>query len=337
MQNFTGMTLPVANFLVENVFCILDDPTDDSQRIGAREFGVWIRDLLSLMGALQPATPTHTRSRVPSRSFISSHSLASAPTSRPPSFRSNLLTAAPRWLPAVLHGVPQNIFQVGDARPFVLVEDDEDEEQQQQRLEQKAGDGHSPSIRSRYVSQSTTWTSVCQRLEIRKGSLLSIDSLPQSYYTAHTSLLSHLTTNTASTQSSNLSFPYSVTSVNSYKSRKNVLYPRRVHPLPVTVPVSTDVCFFLVSFCCSWCKKLNQNQAQTQTEPPEGLISRPASIPPVLSLSESVSAIIMGLKAEGEGNFTNGHTQSHSGSGKRSLPRRILRRLIPSSVGRKEV
>ncbi|KAI0258011.1 hypothetical protein BC834DRAFT_189056 [Gloeopeniophorella convolvens] len=35
MHRFAGMTLPVANSLVENVFCILDDPTDDSQRIGA--------------------------------------------------------------------------------------------------------------------------------------------------------------------------------------------------------------------------------------------------------------------------------------------------------------
>ncbi|KAH9044955.1 hypothetical protein EDB83DRAFT_2523601 [Lactarius deliciosus] len=35
--------------------------------------------------------------------------------------------------------------------------------------------------------------------------------------------------------SSNTSFPYSVTSINSRKSRKNVLYPRRVHPPPVAV------------------------------------------------------------------------------------------------------
>ncbi|KAH9980443.1 hypothetical protein BJV74DRAFT_857110 [Russula compacta] len=37
MRQFTGMTLPVANFLVDKVFCILEDPTNDSQRIGARE------------------------------------------------------------------------------------------------------------------------------------------------------------------------------------------------------------------------------------------------------------------------------------------------------------
>ncbi|KAI9435443.1 hypothetical protein H4582DRAFT_648905 [Lactarius indigo] len=39
----------------------------------------------------------------------------------------------------------------------------------------------------------------------------------------------------SSIMSSNTSFPYSVTSINSRKSRKNVLYPRRVHPPPVAV------------------------------------------------------------------------------------------------------
>ena len=51
MREFSGMTLPVANFLVRNVFCILDRPTDDTQRISAREFGVWVRDLPDNMTA----------------------------------------------------------------------------------------------------------------------------------------------------------------------------------------------------------------------------------------------------------------------------------------------
>lgn len=66
----------------------------------------------------------------------------------------------------------------------------------------------------------------------------------QSYYSANTSPLSYLS---SSTRSSIMSFPFSVTSINSYKSRKNVLYPRRVHPLPVAVAsehsVSPDVRF----------------------------------------------------------------------------------------------
>ncbi|KIK02966.1 hypothetical protein K443DRAFT_131609 [Laccaria amethystina LaAM-08-1] len=49
MRRFTGMNLEVAEFLVTRVFCILADPEDDSQRIGAAEFGDWVRRLPTLM------------------------------------------------------------------------------------------------------------------------------------------------------------------------------------------------------------------------------------------------------------------------------------------------
>ena len=45
MQRFNGMTRPVAEYLTSKVFCILDDPKDDSQRVEARDFGIWIKDL----------------------------------------------------------------------------------------------------------------------------------------------------------------------------------------------------------------------------------------------------------------------------------------------------
>ncbi|KAH9044947.1 hypothetical protein EDB83DRAFT_2317854 [Lactarius deliciosus] len=56
----------------------------------------------------------------------------------------------------------------------------------------------------------------------------------QTYYSADLSP-SHPTTNSASTRSSNISDPYSVRSINSRKSHKNVLYRRRAHPPPVPV------------------------------------------------------------------------------------------------------
>lgn len=69
----------------------------------------------------------------------------------------------------------------------------------------------------------------------------------QSYYSANTSPMSYISTNTSSTLSSTLS-SYSVASINSYKSRKTVLYPRRAHPPPVIVAlehsVSPEVCYF---------------------------------------------------------------------------------------------
>ena len=153
MRRFAGMTLPVANFLVENVFCILDDPTDDSQRIGAREFGVWIRDLPTLIGASQPLTYAHTHSRVPSTASVSGHPIASAPASRRPASRpASAAGGSPRRPPAVLRVISQNPTDpvldhdgpdgtLSPALDLVLNEEDEDEEQQQQRDEQQAEDG----------------------------------------------------------------------------------------------------------------------------------------------------------------------------------------------------
>ena len=43
------MTYSVAEYLSNNVFCILDDPKDDMQRVEARDFGIWIKDLPSLL------------------------------------------------------------------------------------------------------------------------------------------------------------------------------------------------------------------------------------------------------------------------------------------------
>ncbi len=84
-------------------------------------------------------------------------------------------------------------------------------------------------------------------------SLLSTDSSRQSYYTANTSLSSP-----TSTCSSNMSFPYTVTSIHSYKSNKNVLYPRRVHPPPVALASQVRLLLFVLLsqykfFCRTTC------------------------------------------------------------------------------------
>ncbi|KAH8987270.1 hypothetical protein EDB92DRAFT_1136939 [Lactarius akahatsu] len=83
-------------------------------------------------------------------------------------------------------------------------------------------------------------------------------STPQSHYFVDSSL-SYSTMNSWSSNSeSNISFPYSVTSINSRKSRKNVLYPRRAHPLPVAVSsehfsISTyDLIWQVRSLCTTW-------------------------------------------------------------------------------------
>lgn len=65
----------------------------------------------------------------------------------------------------------------------------------------------------------------------------------QSYHTANASILSITSIHSTSSRSSDVSLPYSVKSVNSYKSRKTVLYTRRMHPPPVEI--SSQVCLLL--------------------------------------------------------------------------------------------
>lgn len=85
------MTQPVAEFLANKVFCILPDSGDDSARIGAKEFGQWIRDLPDLLSP-SPLRPGSGHSRTGSISLnmaeMQSHRLASIPHSRRPSLRS---------------------------------------------------------------------------------------------------------------------------------------------------------------------------------------------------------------------------------------------------------
>lgn len=96
MQRFDGMTRPVADLLANKVFCILEDQTDDSQRITASEFGAWAKDLPALLG-------DHSRSghkRPPSASPTTCHPISSSllqshrPSSRQPSGAPALRTPA---------------------------------------------------------------------------------------------------------------------------------------------------------------------------------------------------------------------------------------------------
>lgn len=89
-------------------------------------------------------------------------------------------------------------------------------------------------------------------------------------------------------------------------------------------------------------KKLDQDLAQIREQLNRLELSEGAhlSAMSLISLYESpqpISTIEEGPEAEGEGGSSNGRTQSHSDSGKRSLPRRIWRHLIPPSVGRREL
>ena len=125
MQRFTGMTLPVAEFLANNVICLLDDHKDDSKRISARAFGHWIKDLPNLLGS--PPLRGHTRNV--SISSVQGHRLSSIPHSRRPSLRNSVvagegmshrasrnLSRAPSFSPAfeLKHESPMTLPPVPD-------------------------------------------------------------------------------------------------------------------------------------------------------------------------------------------------------------------------------
>src|SRR6266850_1737579 len=223
MRRFAGMTFPVANFLVENVFCILDDPTDDSQRIGAHEFGVWVRDLPTFMGASQLVT--HGHSRVPSAASIATgHTLASAPASRRPSSRQASVTGGSRRRPPVtLRSLTRDASRGpvldrdgsdGAAlRALGIVFDEEDEEDEHQRLQQpqrqeqeheaEVGRSPSPSVRS------TSNPKRRKRGRKGKGMTPSLDHIQTSELLASASqtLARELSRQTRSASASVQSFP----------------------------------------------------------------------------------------------------------------------------------
>ncbi len=88
------MTPAVADFLANQVFCILPNPDDDSPRVTARTFGTWIRELPALLSPPAPTRPQSSSGHVRSASFsvsladVHGHRLSSIPHSRRPSLRS---------------------------------------------------------------------------------------------------------------------------------------------------------------------------------------------------------------------------------------------------------
>ncbi|KAJ3572385.1 hypothetical protein NP233_g3126 [Leucocoprinus birnbaumii] len=96
MYRFTGMTRPVADFLANRVFCILDDPGDDSPRVTASEFGTWVKNLPTLLGG------HHGMHRTWSSSSTGHPIALSTPLSHRPSSRNPSVSARASRTPAMV-------------------------------------------------------------------------------------------------------------------------------------------------------------------------------------------------------------------------------------------
>ncbi|KAF9474565.1 Pkinase-domain-containing protein [Pholiota conissans] len=85
MTRFMGMTRPVADVLANKVFCILQDPHDDSPRMGAAEFGAWSRNLPTLLGGHGVHRTVSSGSTTQGHRISLSIPLSHRPSSRHPS------------------------------------------------------------------------------------------------------------------------------------------------------------------------------------------------------------------------------------------------------------
>ncbi|KAF8893851.1 kinase-like domain-containing protein [Infundibulicybe gibba] len=125
MYRFTGMTRPVAEFLAMRVFCLLEDPEDDSQRITAADFGAWAKHLPGLLGT-QPGSAIHrsvssssaghpiSASTPVSHRPTSRHPSVSASVVRTPALPSRSLSRAPSLIPAYEREEPSELSVVYD-------------------------------------------------------------------------------------------------------------------------------------------------------------------------------------------------------------------------------
>ncbi|KAM6502409.1 CAMK/CAMK-unique protein kinase [Amanita muscaria] len=95
INRFVGMTRSVAEFLATRIFCVLENPSDDSQRISANEFGLWVKNLPTSLGG-------HGMQRTPSNSSTQGHPLhVSMPVSHRPSSRHPSGCASTTRTPAI--------------------------------------------------------------------------------------------------------------------------------------------------------------------------------------------------------------------------------------------
>jgi serine/threonine protein kinase len=159
MCRFTGMTRPVAEYLVNSVFCILDDPEDDSRRITASEFGAWARNIPTLLGGhsvhrsvSNNSTVGHLISSIPvSHRPSSRHPSGSASAGRTPAMQCRSLSRAPSLGPAYEKHEPSDLSIVVD--------------QEQEDQEQEVEDHHNLDLDA---SRSTSTTKRRKR-GARKG------------------------------------------------------------------------------------------------------------------------------------------------------------------------
>lgn len=160
MYRFTGMTRPVAEFLANRVFCILDDPGDDSPRVTASEFGMWVKNLPTLLGGCHGMHRSMSSSSTQGHPIASSTPLSHRPTSRNPSVSAKnsrtpalvtrSLSRAPSLGPAYEREEPSELSTVYDQEYEELQPELEEKESERslEEVQPQPGEDDPVSIRT---------------------------------------------------------------------------------------------------------------------------------------------------------------------------------------------
>ncbi|KZP34261.1 kinase-like protein [Athelia psychrophila] len=287
MQRFTGMTRPVAEFLAGRVFCILEDPKDDSQRISARELGAWVKELPSLFSPMTPSGHKRAVSISSTQGFPIAPSVHSSrrPSCRPSSRRTSLSVGVPAMNSLQPHSRQPSLrpaFEVDGAElPTVFDQDMNDQDYQDD-------DGSN----SRSAS-----TSKRRKRGARGGKGIATPATPAipvySLPPTPGSPIDH-TLATLATASQSLAREISKASRSSSKHRGEPEEPPAVPPLPVMPPPVPVV----VKKASKWKLSFGKNSSAEKAlpSPLEELPSMDLG-KPMSATASNVTNLIMGLNA----------------------------------------
>ncbi|KAF7979882.1 hypothetical protein HWV62_40665 [Athelia sp. TMB] len=283
MQRFTGMTRQVAEFLATKVFCILEDPQDDSQRITAREFAAWVKDLPALFS---PTTPSGHKRAVSTSSTQGFPIAPSAPQSRRPSRRPSSRNASfSLGVPGIGSSQPRSrapslrpAFEVDSTELPTVFDQDMDEQDDQ--------DDDGANSRSASTNK--------RRKRGARGGANRAVATPAYPPSSPRSPVDH-TLETLATASQSLAREISKASRSSSKPRGEVEEPPAVPPLPVRpAPVPSVV----VKKTSKW--KLGFGKNSSGDKPlPSPVEELPAldTGKPMSATASNVTNLIMGLNA----------------------------------------
>ena len=293
------MTKPVAEVLANDVFCVFDDPTDDSRRMSAAEFGSWVKNLPTLLGG-------HGMQRTMSNSSTQGHRLSlSIPISRRPSSRrSSFGTPAVRTpaMPTRSLSRAPSLEPPFEREELSTVIDNEDEALDQdipsrstsntKRRKRGARKGKSVGVENPITDETLATLAVASQSLARE---ISKASKPSSLRTASTKTSS-------STKTNRHRKPFEPVAL--YAVPTALLKSTRppIAPPPAPAPVTKKPSKWKLSFGKNSGSSLASAAASADRVSPVEEASSPASIDfthaqPMSAIASNVTSLIMGLDA----------------------------------------